>query len=207
MLRALSAAAVLGALASAGATAHAQDRADPGAADQGLEVRIGRFPFLGNGKALGPLLAAGHDVVALDISWNVLQRLDGDRILADAAALPFGEATFATVLDLHCTGHLLAAGRKLAHAAQARVVMPGGHVVVQRLHVDDLRADKGDLVEPGTRELTDGRRTHVSDEDELRSDLEAAGLTVVHVDIDRHRQRIRGGHADRASITMVARAD
>lgn len=37
MLRALSAAAVLGALASAGVTAHAQDRADPGAADQGLE--------------------------------------------------------------------------------------------------------------------------------------------------------------------------
>ncbi|MEQ8895168.1 MAG: murein transglycosylase, partial [Sandaracinaceae bacterium] len=37
MLRALSAAAVLGALASAGATAHAQDRADPGAADPGLE--------------------------------------------------------------------------------------------------------------------------------------------------------------------------
>ena len=118
---------------------------------------------VGNGKAQAPLLAAGHDVVALDISWNVLQRIPGQRILADAATLPFGDQAFRTVLDLHCTGHLLAAGRTQAHREQARVLTPGGHVVVQRLHVDDLRAQKGAEVEPGTRQLADGRRTHVSD--------------------------------------------
>lgn len=162
---------------------------------------------VGNGKTLAPLQAAGHEVVGLDVSWNVLGRIQGPRVLADASVLPFADASFQTVLDLHCTGHLLAEGRAAAHQEQARVVAPGGHVVVQRLHPDDLRAGKGDEVEPGTRELADGRRTHFSTEEALAADLEAAGLTVVHRAVDRHEQRIRAGKAQRAQIMVVARAD
>ncbi|MGB1586025.1 MAG: class I SAM-dependent methyltransferase [Thermoplasmatota archaeon] len=162
---------------------------------------------VGNGKTLAPLQAAGHEVVGLDVSWNVLGRIQGPRVLADASALPFVDASFQTVLDLHCTGHLLANGRVAAHREQARVLAPGGHVIVQRLHPEDLRATKGAEVEAGTRELADGRRTHFSDETSLRADLEAAGLEVVHCTVDRHKQKIRGGRAQRAQVMAVARAD
>ncbi|MGB0653781.1 MAG: class I SAM-dependent methyltransferase [Thermoplasmatota archaeon] len=161
----------------------------------------------GNGKLLAPLAQAGLDVVGLDISWNALRRLDNPhRVLADAAALPFAPGTFALVLDVHCTGHLGAKGRAAAHAEQARVLAPGGHLVVERLAADDLRAGQGAAVpeEPGMRELQDGRRTHFTTAEALAADVEAAGLQVLDVEVTRRTPRFRDQRVVRESVRVVA---
>lgn len=160
----------------------------------------------GNGKALRPLQARGFDAVGLDVSFHALSRL-GQGILGDASRVPFADASFATVLDIHCSGHLLAGGRAAAHAEQARVLGPGGHVIVERLMPDDLRAGNGAVVEAETRRLGDGRTTHFSSEASLRTDLERGGLAVVDVAVTRRQQRLRDRLATRASIRMVARRD
>lgn len=158
----------------------------------------------GNGKLLGPLVRAGVDVVGLDISYNVLSRLDhGARVLSDAAVLPFRDAVFAAVLDIHCTGHLLASGRAAAVQEVARVLRPGGHVVVERLAPDDLRAGQGeDAGEPWTRRLQDGRTTHFSAEEDLAAEWGQA-LQVVSVTLWRQEQRLRGADAVRATIRAL----
>ena len=161
----------------------------------------------GNGKLLRPLQAAGFDAVGLDLSFNVLQRL-GQGVLADAAALPFGDGAFGAVLDVHCTGHLLAEGRAAAHQEQRRVLQPGGHVVVERLHPDDLRATQGEALEGGaTRRLQDGRTTRMDDEASLATALESAGFRVVDRVTHRRTQRLPNGPVVRASVRLVGVAD
>lgn len=160
---------------------------------------------VGNGKLLRPLLAAGVDVVGLDVSFNVLRRLPGGGVLADAAALPFRDGAFSAVLDVHCSGHLLEAGRARAAAEALRVLRPGGVCVVERLAPDDLRAGKGEAVEPGTRRLEDGRTTHFSDEADLRREREAAGFVAQEVAQERRTPRLRGERVVRASVRGVFR--
>ena len=161
----------------------------------------------GNGKLLRPLQAAGIDAVGLDVSFNVLQRL-GQGVLADAAALPLSDGAFDTVLDVHCTGHLLEAGRAAAHREQRRVLRPGGHVVIERLHPDDLRAAQGEALEGGaTRRLQDGRTTHMDDEASLATALESAGFHVIHRVTHRRTQRLPSGPVVRASVRVVGVAD
>lgn len=181
---------------------------------------------VGNGKTLGPLRAAGVDVVGLDVAFHPLRRLATgprgrpgqapDLVLADAAVLPFQDASFSAVLDLHCTGHLLEAGRHAAVAEVHRVLRPEGHVVVERLGPGDLRAGKGEVVEPGTRRLQDGRTTHLSDLGDLRREWLArseagtrgppgAGGRFIEVGSESivHRQRVRAGHARRETTRAV----
>lgn len=163
----------------------------------------------GNGKLLRPLAAAGVDVVGLDLSWNVLRRLGpaagGGAVLADAAVLPFRDGVFTAVLDVHCTGHLLAPGRAEAAREAFRVLRPTGACVVERLGPDDLRAASGEWVEEGTRRLQDGRTTHFSDEDGLRREREAAGFRTEAVEAVRRTPRLRGERVVRSSVRGVFR--
>ena len=114
-----------------------------------LAPGLGAGPVLelgcGNGKMLRPLRNAGIDAVGLDLSWNVLRTHPPGtpRVLGDAATLPFGDGSFSAVLDLHCTGHLLRPERLRAAREAARVVRPGGLVVVERLTPQDLRTGTG----------------------------------------------------------------
>ncbi|HET6398237.1 MAG TPA: class I SAM-dependent methyltransferase [Candidatus Thermoplasmatota archaeon] len=161
----------------------------------------------GNGKTLLPLRRAGLDAVGLDISWNVLRRVPGPRVLADARRLPFGSEAFGSVLDLHCTGHLLAEGRRLAAADIARVLRPGGTLVTERLGIDDLRTGTGTWVEgeAWTRRLADGRTTHFSDEADLVGDFVAAGLEVVEVGRIERGITHRGEPVLRSAVRAVLR--
>lgn len=173
-----------------------------------LRPYLGPGPVLelgcGNGKLLRPLRATGVDAVGLDISWNVLRRL-GAGVLADAVALPFRDAAFSCVLDVHCTGHLDAAGRRTALAEARRVLVPGGHLVVERLGADDLRATQGEAVpgEPGVRRLRDGRTTHFTTGEALAGDLLEAGLELVDRGVVRRSPRWRGRTVTRRSVWVV----
>jgi SAM-dependent methyltransferase len=135
----------------------------------------------GNGKLLRPLRAAGVEAIGLDVAFHALRRLapETPRVLADAAALPFKDGAFTAVLDVHCTGHLGAAGRAAAAREAARVLQPGGLLVVERLTPADLRASQGKPVEgePGMKEVEDGRRTHFAFAPELVAAFAAAGFT------------------------------
>ena len=161
----------------------------------------------GNGKTLKPLLAAGVDVVGLDLSWQILSRLPATaaRVLADAARLPFADGSFGAVLDIHCTGHLGAQGRIEAAREALRVLRPGGHLVLERLTPNDLRAGQGSAVEgePGMREVQDGRRTHFAHPPELVAATEAAGFALVGGLVERFHPGHRGSLVTRESVRLL----
>ena len=161
----------------------------------------------GNGKTLKPLRAAGVDAVGLDVSWHILSRYPdrGALVLADAQWLPFATASFSAVLDLHCTGHLPAAGRRQAVAEVFRVLRPGGHVVAERLTPNDLRASQGQPVpdEPGMRGVEDGRQTAFSTPEALAAEYAAAGFEVVAGFEERHHPGHRGRLVTRESARVL----
>lgn len=161
----------------------------------------------GNGKTLKPLLAAGVDVVGLDVSWHILSRLPASakRVLADASYLPFSDASFSAVLDIHCTGHLLAEDRRRAAADMFRVLRPAGHLVVERLLPGDLRAQQGGYLEghPEVRALQDGRTTAFLAQDGVAAEFTASGFEVLGGAVDRHFPGHRGRQVTRESIRLL----
>lgn len=177
-----------------------------------LVPHLGTGPVLelgcGNGKLLRPLRAAGVDAVGLDIAFHALRRLKPGtpRVLADAAALPFRDGAFSAVLDVHCTGHLDAAGRARAAAEAARVLRPGGLLVVERLTPADLRASQGRPVEgePGMKEVEDGRRTHFAFGPELEAAFAAAGFIPLG-EPGGHVTRREPGHGGRQVVRESVR--
>lgn len=160
----------------------------------------------GNGKLLKPLRKAGVDAVGLDVAWHPLTRLPTEfpRVLGDASSLPFEDGAFSAVLDIHCTGHLGAAGRAQAARECFRVLRPGGALIVERLTPADLRASQGRPVdgEPGMVEVSDGRRTHFADEGQLRGDFAAAGFTAGPASLERRMP----GHGGRQVVREAVRA-
>jgi SAM-dependent methyltransferase len=172
---------------------------------------LGRGPVLelgcGNGKLLKPLATAGVDVVGLDVSWHILSRLPASipRVMADAASLPFADASFSCVLDIHCTGHLLAQGRARAALDCYRVLRPGGHLLVERLTPADLRASQGSLVpgEPGVKAVQDGRTTHFSGPDELASAFTSVGFVAGGGAVDRQYPGHGGRQVTRESVRLL----
>ncbi len=175
---------------------------------EALRPILGAGPVLelgcGNGKLLKPLQAKGIDAVGLDISFNVLARL-GQGVLADASVLPFADEVFSAILDVHCTGHLLAPGRAAAAMEKRRCLVPGGHLIVERLGPDDLRASQGEAIEEGTRGLQDGRTTHFCDAAEIAR--EHPGFTVVSEDVQTRSPRYGGQNVTRSSVRVVLRRD
>lgn len=155
----------------------------------------------GNGKSLKTLRQMGVEAVGLDVSFNVLERL-GEGVLANATHLPFSDGSFDTILDVHCCGHLPRAGRALAIAEQLRVLCPGGHLVVERLGASDLRAEKGDAVEPGFLQLEDGRCTHFPTSESLRAEYGGA-WHIVHEESVRRTPLLRGRQVTRESHLLV----
>lgn len=169
--------------------------------------RLGAGPVLelgcGNGKTLRPLLRDGVAAVGIDIAWHALRRQHrsaaGRLALADAAWLPFGAGAFSAVLDLHCTGHLGADGRRRAWREAARVLQAGGRLFVERLGPGDLRAGQARPVqgEPACRVLEDGRMTCFLDEAQLRREAAATGWRVESLTAQERQVRLRDRTATR----------
>jgi SAM-dependent methyltransferase len=116
----------------------------------------------GNGRHALPLAGAGHRVVGLDSSGVLLaagRRAARARwphfVCGSYAALPFGPATFDAVLCLGTAlGYLGDEGDRAALREFRRVLAPGGRLVIETLHRDELGASLRDREE---RPLAGGR--------------------------------------------------
>jgi ubiquinone/menaquinone biosynthesis C-methylase UbiE len=105
-----------------------------------LRRELGAGPCLeigvGTGRIALPLSASGTDMVGLDLSQPMMQRLvanAGNRLpfpllVADAGSLPLRDDSFAGALAVHVL-HLIPEWRR-AVGELARVVRPGGAIVI-----------------------------------------------------------------------------
>lgn len=107
---------------------------------RGVVVELGA----GGGK-VGAALPP--DALALD--WAALPP-GRPGAWADVRALPLRAASVDALVAIHVLGHLLEADRARALAEWARVLRPGGRLLLEVFDAGDARAGSGALVEPGT---------------------------------------------------------
>jgi ubiquinone/menaquinone biosynthesis C-methylase UbiE len=109
-------------------------RARPGAGERVLDVGAG------TGLLSFPAAAAGARVIAIDRSEAMCERLrslasargaEGIEVLcADAAALPLADDSVDLALSNYCLHHLDDAAKRTALRELARVLRPGGRLVI-----------------------------------------------------------------------------
>jgi SAM-dependent methyltransferase len=117
----------------------------------------------GNGRYLDALQARGVEVVGCDLSFGMLASAGNHRLVnADAARLPFSDASFAVVLAAHMLYHVLDVAETASELR--RVLAPGGIAFVVTNGAGHLRSVR-DLVEaaaagtdPGWRMLDPATR-------------------------------------------------
>lgn len=137
----------------------------------------------GNGRHAKAAAALGLDVVALDWSAPLLARSAGQRVLADAVALPLADATFeACVFSAGLHGLPSPEARDACLRELRRVLRPGAPAQVTVWSRDAPRfagAASADVEVPwrgdGHAEM---RRYHLYSEASLRAALADAGFTV-----------------------------
>jgi SAM-dependent methyltransferase len=89
-------------------------------------------PFLGPGRVLDMGCGTGHsyhrlaprETVGVDIDPEILEGQERETVVADIRALPFGDASFASVIASHSVEHVPDPERVVAEAA--RVLEPEG---------------------------------------------------------------------------------
>ena len=98
----------------------------------------------GWGRHLRLLRQGGHDVTGVDLSLPLLRRADVEEglVCADMLHLPFASASFDVVLNLATSlGLFLDDDPALAALAQVRrVLRPGGRLLIEGMHRDDVVA-------------------------------------------------------------------
>ena len=114
------------------------------------------------GRALPP------DALALDWAPEGLRDAARPRMVADARALPFRDASVDALVAIHVLGHMLAHDRARAAAEWARVLRPGGVLVLEVFAKGDAREGAGRFVEEGTWER-EGILSHYFAEEETRA--------------------------------------
>lgn len=144
----------------------------------------------GNGRHAKAAAALGHRCVAVDWSLPLLAKCPGDRVLADAVALPLHDAAVdACVYAAGLHGLPSAAARAASLRELRRVLRPGApaQVTVWSRDAPRFRA-LGRPGEPVDAEVPwrggghdAARAYHLATAASLRADLEAAGLEVADV--------------------------
>jgi SAM-dependent methyltransferase len=161
----------------------------------------------GDGKTLAAMQGRGWDVTAIDISPEAL-RLSRSALgaevslfLADARLLPFKGESFDAVFALHVTGHVLQAGRELIAREVGQVLRHGGRLFFREFGAEDMRAGRGEEVEPGTFRRGGGVITHYFTEEEVANlfrDLKLQSLQT-----RKWKMRIKGEDFWRSEVEAV----
>lgn len=159
----------------------------------------------GDGKTLCALPGCGR-LVGLDISSRALllarcARADAHFIMADARRLPLQEKSFDAVFAFHVTGHLLAADRQALAAEAARMLVPGGQLFFRDFCDQDMRAGRGEEVEPGTFRRGSGILTHYFTEDEVKELF--CSLRPACIGTHCWKMRVKGESHLRAEVQAV----
>ncbi len=130
----------------------------------------------GNGKTAAGLVRDAASVVALDFSRKGLEACRVavpspklDLVLGDLCCLPLADRSFDHVVASHVLGHLLEDERAEALREIARVLIPGGTLLIRAFSVRDMRYGQGQEVERNTFQRGTGIRNHFFERDELRN--------------------------------------
>jgi ubiquinone/menaquinone biosynthesis C-methylase UbiE len=161
----------------------------------------------GDGKTLAAMQGRFWDVTAIDISPEALRLsrsaigAEVNLLLADARRLPFKGESFDAVFAFHVTGHVLQAGREQIAREVGRVLRHGGRHFFREFGAKDMRAGRGEEVEPGTFRRGGGVITHYFTEEEVANlfrDLEVQSLQTI-----RWKMRIKGEDFWRSEVEAV----
>jgi SAM-dependent methyltransferase len=164
----------------------------------------------GNGKTLAAMMRRPWRIAALDLSplavglgGKIVAFLqdapsEADLLVADGASLPFQDDAFYAVFAFHVIGHLREGDRRLAAEEAARVLKADGHLFFLEFGVEDMRAGKGEEVEPSTFRRGGGVLTHYFSEGEVLGLFDM--LRPVSIRTDRRPARIRGQDHVRAEV-------
>ncbi len=161
----------------------------------------------GDGKTLAAMQGRGWDVTALDVSIEALRLscsalwTEVSLFRADARHMPFKGESFDAVFAFHVTGHVLQAGRELVARETWRVLRPGGRLFFREFGAEDMRAGRGEEVEPDTFQRGSGVITHYFTEGEV-ADL-FRDLRPLSLQTRRWKMRVKGEDFWRSEIEAV----
>jgi len=163
----------------------------------------------GSGKTVGALVHRSCDITAIDFSEKaveitrriMMRYTAGDAVVADARHLPFHDNAFGYVVARHVIGHLRNEGRRAIARETARVLQPGGHLLLEVFSLDDMRKGTGREVEDATFLRGGGIITHYFTGPEVEALFPALNKDSV---TPRHwTMRVRGQDLLRAEIFAV----
>ena len=166
----------------------------------------------GVGRYTTPLTMRENDVTGVDISLFAITELDNVRLRrnmqmglagADVCHLPFRNATFDAVVAFGVLQHLLEGERSAALSEFARVLVPGGTIVIEVLGREDMRMG-GREVETATFLRSTGSVYHYFDSDEIKELF--SGLQIIDINENRIIKNIAGKDYTRHMISVVARS-
>ena len=166
----------------------------------------------GVGRYTIPLAMREYDVTGVDISLFAITELDNARLrrnmqmdlaAADVCHLPFRENTFDAVVAFGILQHLLEEERSTVLPEFARVLVPGGTLVIEVLGIEDMRMG-GREVETATFLRSTGSVYHYFDLDEIKDAF--SSLEIIDIKENRIIKNIAGKDYTRHMISVAARS-
>jgi MPBQ/MSBQ methyltransferase len=163
----------------------------------------------GSGKTISALVHRSCHITAVDFSEKavamtrrvMIRYHEGDAGVADARNLPFRDNAFGCVVARHVIGHMRRDDRMAVAREAARVLQPGGRLMLGVFSVDDLRNGVGKKVEDATYLRGAGIITHYF----TGPEVETLFLTLEKESVTNRRwtMRVRGRDLLRAEIVAI----
>jgi len=166
----------------------------------------------GVGRYTIPLAMREYDVTGVDISLFAITELDNVRLrrnmqmglaAADICHLPFRDNTFDVVVAFGVLQHLLEDERSTVLTEFARVLVPGGTLVIEVLGIEDMRIG-GREVETTTFLRSTGSVYHYFNLHEIKDIF--SGLEIINIKENRINKNIAGKDYTRHMISVAARS-
>jgi len=166
----------------------------------------------GVGRYTIPLAMRECDVTGVDISLFAISELENLRLRrnmqmslagADVCHLPFQYATFDAVVAFGVLQHLLEEERSAALSEFARVLVPGGTLVIEVLGIEDMRMG-GREVENATFLRSTGSVYHYFEPCEIKDIF--SGLEIIDINEKKVIKNIAGKDYTRHMISVAARS-